>query len=143
MKKTFKKIAASVMAVATLAVGSVGMTASAANHSFWFSLGDKGGYQWSYGNPKDDNEQIAYIHTTSGSVSGAAPAYFTLYKGNNNSGSPLSSDKISGTKTISSITGTNSSYQIAYTTWRAANTTSYIYAYAGYSGTSANGYWYS
>ena len=32
MKKTFKKIAASVMAVATLAVGSVGMTASAANH---------------------------------------------------------------------------------------------------------------
>ena len=29
MKKTFKKIAASVMAAATLAVGSVGMTASA------------------------------------------------------------------------------------------------------------------
>lgn len=133
MRKTFKKITAAVMAAATLAVGSVGMTASAANHSFWFSLGDKGGHQWSYGNPKDDNEQIAYIHTTSGSVSGAAPAYFTLYKGNNNSGSPLSSDKISGTKTISSITGTNSSYQIAYTTWRAANT----------SGTSANGYWYS
>lgn len=31
MRKTFKKIAASVMAVATLAIGSVGMTASAAN----------------------------------------------------------------------------------------------------------------
>lgn len=143
MKKTIKKIVTSIMAIAALAVGSVGVTANAANHSFWFSLGDKGGHQWSYGNPKDDNEQIAYIHTTSGSVSGAAPAYFTLYKGNNNSGSPLSSDKISGTQTISSITGTYNSYHIAYTTWRAANTTSYIYAYAGYSGTSANGYWYS
>ena len=45
MRKTFKKITAAVMAAATLAVGSVGMTASAANHSFWFSLGDKGGHQ--------------------------------------------------------------------------------------------------
>lgn len=33
MKKTFKKIAASVMAVATLVVGSVGVTASAASNS--------------------------------------------------------------------------------------------------------------
>lgn len=34
MKRTFKKVAAAVMAVTTLAVGSVGMTASAAYGSF-------------------------------------------------------------------------------------------------------------
>ncbi|MCM1508157.1 MAG: hypothetical protein NC177_13665 [Ruminococcus flavefaciens] len=143
MKNMFKRSLAAVMAVASLAVGMVGVNAFAANHEFWFTLGDKGGHQWSYGNPKDDNEQVAYIHTISGSVSSIAPAYFTLYKSNNNDGTPLTADKISNTKTISSITGYNSSYQIPYTMWYAAGKSSYIYAYAGYSGTTANGYWYS
>ena len=39
MKKTFKKIAASVMAAATLAVGSVGMTASAYSPTITKSFG--------------------------------------------------------------------------------------------------------
>lgn len=43
MKKTFKKIAASVMAAATLAVGAAGMTASATNDYFFaFNLGTGG-----------------------------------------------------------------------------------------------------
>lgn len=143
MRKTFKKIAAAVMAVTTLAVGAVGMTASAANHSFWFNLGDKGSHQWSYGNPKDDDEQKAYIHTTSGSVSSVAPLYFTLYTGTNNNGSPLASQKVSNSKTISSLTGEYSSYNIYYTKWVGQNTSVYIYANSGYSGSTANGFWYS
>ncbi len=143
MKKTMKRITASLFAVAAAATCMLGVSANAENHDYYFSLDDRGGHQWSYGNPKDDNEQQAYIHTLRGSVSGSAPAYFTLYKDNNNDGAPLTTDKISNTKTISSLTGYNSSYQIPYTTWSGAGQYSFIYAYAGYYGTTVSGYWYS
>lgn len=134
MTKTFKKIAASVMAVATLAVGAAGMTASATDQSFWFNILDKGDYSWSSENPKDDAEQKAYIHTLGGSVSSTAPLYFTLYKVN---------DKVSNRTPITSITGYNNSYKINYTTWVGSGSPISIYATSGYRGSSANGFWYS
>lgn len=144
MNKSIKKITASIFAVAAMATGMLGISAHAARQNFWFSLNDKGGHEWSYGNPKDDNEQQAYIHTLSGSVNnGYAPALFTLYKSNNNSGTPLPADKISDSVKIDTITGYNNSYKIPYTVYRGTGQVSYIYASAGYYGTSVNGYWYS
>lgn len=66
-----------------------------------------------------------------------------LYKSNNNSGTPLPSDKISEQVRIDTITGYNDSIKIPYTVYRGAGQVSYIYANAGYYGTSVNGYWYS
>ena len=143
MNKKFKKAIASLIAVSSLATCMIGVAANAANNNFYFSLGDRGAGQWSSGNPKDDDEQTAYIHTLNGSVSSYAPAYFTLYSYNSGGGTPSSTYQVSNTQLITGASGYNSSYQIPYTVWRGQGQYTYIYAHSGYSGSSANGYWYS
>lgn len=53
----FKRLAASIMAAATLATSAIGaMSASASKERFYFDLGGQGQSAWSAGNEKDDNE---------------------------------------------------------------------------------------
>jgi hypothetical protein len=133
----FKKIAASIMVAVTLATSATGaISASAAKERFYFSLGDRGQSGWSEGNEKDDNEQTAYIHTETGSVTSTAYEYFTLYKTQN----ATTANKLSDSKKISSL---GAAYTIPYTTYRGTGSISYIHASSSYYGSSVSGYWYA
>lgn len=109
MKKTFKKIAASVMAAATLAVGSVGMTASAYSNTASMTLRNVSGA------PGNVTSGYLSINSKSGSSS-----YYTSYDFAQRTGATLS---VSTTNAISnksvslnknSRTGTLSSVEARY-----------------------------
>lgn len=108
MKKTFKKIAASVMAAATLAVGTVGMTASAYSPTITKSFGSGATAtlyadgSFAYGTTscsgKDCTVSVTYHGTTKyGSGYGYANARNTA----SGSGSSASSYHTAGGSTIS------------------------------------------
>ena len=78
MKKTFKKIAASVMAVAILSTGVTGILANAASAYVYISIMDKNKGAWNEDvDMKNDNEQRAYYSITSGSVSD--PSHYLMF----------------------------------------------------------------
>jgi len=133
----FKRLAASIMAAATLATSAIGvMSASAAKERFYFNLGDRGQSAWSDGNEKDDDEQTAYIHPETGYLTSTSYEYFTLYKAQN----ATTANKLSDSKKISSLGAT---YTIPYTTYRGTGSISYIHATSSYYGSNVSGYWYA
>ena len=133
----FKRLAASIMAAATLATSAIGaMSASASKERFYFDLGGRRLSAWSAGNEKDDNEQTAYIHPETGYITSAAYEYFTLYKAQN----ATTANKLSNSKKISSLGVT---YTIPYTTYRGTGSISYIHATSSYYGSDVSGYWYA
>lgn len=48
------------------------------NYSFNVNPSVNGGVAWSYGNPKDDNEQAAYIYTTSHNIVDSDVFYYNV-----------------------------------------------------------------
>lgn len=135
MSNKLKKIAASVVAAATLAVGTTGISASAKKLYYTFNLG-RGGSAWSSGNEKDDDDQNAYVYTTTGNVTSQAYQYFTLYKTQNTA----SANAISKSKKID---GVGKRFVINYTTKRGTGSISYIRATASYNASNVHGYWFS
>lgn len=134
--KKFKKMTTVFLVCAAIATSTLGITASAMKLSFYFNLSDKGGSSWSSGNEKDDNEQTAHIHTTSGTASSSAYIYFQLYKNTDATSANTLSNAVK-------ITSNSGEYLIPYTVYRGAGSISYIHANAGYYGASSSGYWYA
>lgn len=132
----FKKILATIMATASFATTAMGLTAYAAKENFNFDFNGYGGLQWSLGNEKDDDVQIAYIHPETGYITSDAYEYFTLYKDTDIS----SSNKLSDSVKITSLGGV---YTIPYTTYRGTGSTSYIAATGSYYASDVQGYWYA
>ena len=121
MKKTFKKIAASVMAVAILSTGVTGILANAASANISISILSKNSGSWNADvDWKDDNEQKAYFNITSGGVSDPSHYLnFTLY-----SSSILSSTRLTNDTMINHIGTTTSDYIV----YRGSGSYSYLYA---------------
>lgn len=137
MKKTFKKIAASVMAAATL-VSMATVTAFAANKDYSFSVttSQNSGAAFSAGNKKDDNEQTAYVYTTSGNIVNNDIFYMAVY----------SYPKYDSTYRATSwkrITSNNGRYLIDYTTYRKQGSTNYLCGDTDKYTVSVEGNWYS
>lgn len=103
MKKTFKKIAASVMAVATLAIGAVGMTASAYSPTITRSFGSGAtatlyaDSSYAYGTTtcsgKDCTVSVTYHGTTK---TGSGYGYANAHNNASGSGSRASSYHTAG-----------------------------------------------
>lgn len=124
MRKTFKKIAAAVMAAATLVVGTAGMSASAVQYAF--NLG-RGGSDTVTAN-KANRLAYASVSVTGGNLSNSAYMYFCL---KNSSGSSISSSK--------KRTG-NGSFTLDYTTTTPSTKTPVkLQGNAGYYGAEASG----
>ena len=77
LKKVIKSTIVSVAAMSVFAVPVL-----AANHSYSFDLYtdyDDNRYSYTAGNPKDDDEQAAYMHTYSGNIMNGDEFYMTVY----------------------------------------------------------------
>lgn len=138
MTKSIKKLMATGMAVMAIASVAISVTAFAANKPFSFSVitSQNEGKGYSAGNPKDDNEQTAYVYTTSGNIVSTDQFYMAVYKYPSND----ASNKVTSWQRV---TENQARYPINYTTWRGQGSTNYLCGDTDKNLVSVEGYWFS
>lgn len=104
-RNVFKKVTALAMC-AMMAVSSCGISASAANKEFSFSVktSSNGGKQFTTISKKDDNEQRAYVTTKRSNLIKNDLFYYSVWK-NSTKVTPYSKTTANGRKTISYYSG--------------------------------------
>lgn len=140
MKKTFKKIAAAVMAAAMGTIALAGTTVSASTNGPEDVNISVSAYSSSW-NPKsnvdakDDNDPYAYYNINNGTVSSSKYLYFRLYAEYGSTANPLTASK--------KITSNSAQFTSAYTTPRGIGSLSYLKANAGTYSATAYGKYYA
>ena len=133
--KNIKKILAAAAAAMTVAsFGTVNAFAAKKSYSFAVAPSQNSGVAFSAYNAKDDNEQTAYVYTTSGNIASNDLFYMCVC-------SIASLDyKVTAWNRITSNSGR---YLIGYNTWRGQGTRNYLCADTDRYSVSVEGYWYS
>lgn len=138
MTKSIKKLMATGMAVMAIASAAVSVTVFAKDKPYSFSVttSQNDGMGFSAGNPKDDDEQTAYVYTTSGNIIEDDLFYMAVFK------SPINDDSNRVTY-WNRITSNNGKYLIDYKTWRGKNSTNYLCGDTDKYSVSVEGHWFS
>ncbi len=140
MTKSIKKVMASIIAVMAIGAATVSATAFAANKNYSFSVttSQNDGKAFSAANPKDDDEQTAYVYTTSGNIISSDLFYMAVYSYPSND----NSYKVAPWTRVQSNSGR---YLIDYYTrcYRDAGSNNYLCGDTDKYQVSVEGYWYS
>lgn len=136
-----KKIVKKVIALGTMAIviGSVATTTAFAankNYSFSVTTSQNDGKAFSAGNAKDDNEQRAYVYTTSGNIISNDLFYMSVYKNPYNE----NANRVTSWKRV---TSNSAKYLLDYTTRRGKGSVNYLCGDTDRLFVSVEGNWWS
>ncbi len=137
MKKITKKcLTIFTTALMVSSIGCITVFAAKKNYSFSVRTDENSGVAFSASNPKDDDEQTAYIHTTSGNIINSDIFYMAVYSWPQYD----NSNRVSYWK---QITSNNGSFTTNYYTNRPAGSPNYLCGDTDKYSVSVEGYWYS
>ena len=139
MKKITKKLATVIAAISiSSSLGCATAFASQCYYEFRLTYSDKNGVDFTDPNPKDDDEQTAYVYTTSGNIISGDLLYMSVYKVQSYS----EINRVTGWKRVSS---NNGRYLMDYfsTSFRPAGSVNYLCGDTDRYDVDVSGYWYS
>lgn len=135
MNKSIKRLMITGISVMTIAsMIPTNVFAAKRKYSFSVKTSQNSGMAYSAANPKDDNEQTAYVYTTSGNIVDNDIFYMAVYK------TPSSGNKVTKWKRVMSNSG---KYLISYTSYRGKGSNNYLCGDTDKYSVSVEGYWYS
>lgn len=130
-KKLFVGVLTTAMSLSVLSV-----PAFASNHAYSFSVTPSNDIAYTAGNPKDDDEQRAYVYTQSGNIVSTDVFWFSVFY------TPVNKFEYRETE-YTRVTSNSAGYLLDYTTRVYKGQYKYLQADTDKYTASVRGYWYS
>ncbi len=122
--------------VAAMSLSVLSAPAFAAKQYYSFSVTTSNDVAYTAGNPKDDDEQRAYVYTQSGNIASSDRFYFSVYS------QPINNSTYKQTS-YTQITSNSGRYLLNYYTHVSKGQYKYLQADTDRYKVSVSGYWYS